>query len=91
MGRPGRPEPHTASAPVGDSLGASTALALGGPEINYPRLLDNCDQEKYHLQRRPVSGMPGAGFCAPQNYDLKDPRIKAVVAAPCRRWRALRS
>jgi predicted dienelactone hydrolase len=65
---------------VGDSLGASTALALGGAEINYPRLLDNCDQDNIifnvalYLQCR-------ARFLPPQNYDLKDPRIKAVVAA----------
>jgi len=65
---------------VGDSLGASTALALGGAEINYSRLLDNCDQDNInfnvalYLECR-------ARFLPPQNYDLKDPRIKAVVAA----------
>jgi predicted dienelactone hydrolase/ABC-type amino acid transport substrate-binding protein len=65
---------------VGDSLGASTALALGGAEINYPRLLDNCDQDNIifnvalYLECR-------ARFLPPQNYNLKDPRIKAIVAA----------
>ena len=65
---------------VGDSLGASTALALAGAEINYNRLIQNCDQENVilnfslYLECR-------ARFLPPQNYDLKDPRIKAVVAA----------
>jgi predicted dienelactone hydrolase len=65
---------------VGDSLGASTALALGGAEINYPRLLDNCDQDNIifnvalYLECR-------ARFLPPKNYELKDPRIKAIVAA----------
>jgi predicted dienelactone hydrolase len=65
---------------VGDSLGGSTALALGGAEINYGRLVENCDQENVifnfslYLECR-------ARFLPPQNYDLKDPRIKAVVAA----------
>ncbi len=65
---------------VGDSLGASTALALAGAEINYDRLVYNCDQENVifnfalYLECR-------ARFLPPQNYDLKDPRVKAVVAA----------
>jgi predicted dienelactone hydrolase len=65
---------------VGDSLGASTALALGGAEINYPRLLENCSQDNIifnvalYLECR-------ARFLPPQNYNLRDPRIKAVVAA----------
>ncbi|MFQ4138557.1 alpha/beta hydrolase [Nodosilinea sp. PGN35] len=65
---------------VGDSLGGSTALALGGAEINYARLVENCDQESVilnfslYLECR-------ARFLPPQNYALKDPRIKAVVAA----------
>jgi predicted dienelactone hydrolase/ABC-type amino acid transport substrate-binding protein len=65
---------------VGDSLGASTVLALGGAEINYARLLENCDKDNLifnfamYLECR-------ARFLPPQNYDLKDPRVKAVVAA----------
>lgn len=65
---------------VGDSLGASTALALAGAEINYARLVQNCDQEHVifnfalYLECR-------ARFLPPQNYDLKDPRVKAVIAA----------
>ena len=64
---------------VGDSLGASTALALAGAEINYGRLIENCDQENVilnfalYLQCR-------AQFLPPQNYDLRDPRVKAIVA-----------
>ena len=65
---------------VGDSLGASTALALGGAQINYARLLENCDQDNLifnvamYLECR-------ARFLPPQNYNLRDPRIKAVIAA----------
>lgn len=65
---------------VGDSLGASTALALAGAEINYNRLVENCDQENVilnfslYLECR-------ARFLPPNNYDLRDPRVKAVVAA----------
>lgn len=65
---------------VGDSLGASTALALAGAEINYARLVDNCDQENVifnialYLECR-------ARFLPPQNYDLGDSRVKAVVVA----------
>lgn len=65
---------------VGDSLGASTALALAGAEINYNRLVENCNQENVilnfalYLECR-------ARFLPPNNYDLQDPRVKAVVAA----------
>jgi predicted dienelactone hydrolase/ABC-type amino acid transport substrate-binding protein len=64
---------------IGDSLGASTALALAGAEINYARLVDNCDQENLifnfalYLECR-------ARFLPPQNYDLRDPRVQAIVA-----------
>ncbi len=65
---------------VGDSLGASTVLALGGADINYARLVDTCDQENVifntalYLQCR-------AQFLPPQNYNLHDSRVRAVVAA----------
>jgi predicted dienelactone hydrolase/ABC-type amino acid transport substrate-binding protein len=65
---------------VGDSLGATTSLALAGAEINYARLVDNCDQENLifnfalYLQCR-------AQFLPPENYNLRDPRVQAVVAA----------
>lgn len=65
---------------VGDSLGASTALALGGAEINYNRLLENCDQDNVvfnfalYLECR-------ARFLPPQNYNLQDSRVKAIVTA----------
>ncbi|PSN19634.1 dienelactone hydrolase [filamentous cyanobacterium CCP5] len=64
---------------VGDSLGASTALALAGAEINYGRLVENCNQENFmfnfalYLQCR-------ARFLPPQNYNLLDPRVRAIVA-----------
>lgn len=65
---------------AGDSLGSNTVLALAGADINFNRLLATCDRENLvlnfalYLECR-------ARFLPPKNYDLHDPRIKAVVAA----------
>lgn len=67
-------------AAIGDSLGSSTVMALGGATINYDRLVEACDRDtvmldfSLYLQCR-------ARFLPPKNYDLSDPRIKAVIAA----------
>ena len=64
---------------AGDSLGSSTTLALAGAEINYARLVEACDRENVllnvalYLECR-------AQYLPPQNYDLKDSRVTAVVA-----------
>ena len=64
---------------AGDSLGSSTTLALAGAEINYARLVEACDRENIllnvalYLECR-------AQYLPPQNYDLKDHRVTAVVA-----------
>ncbi|MGF1460196.1 MAG: alpha/beta hydrolase [Leptolyngbyaceae cyanobacterium] len=64
---------------TGDSLGSSTALALAGAEINYGRLDQACDPTSVllnfalYLECR-------AQYLPPQNYNLSDPRIKAIVA-----------
>ena len=67
-------------AAIGDSLGSSTVMALAGAEITYPRLREACDTETLmlnfalYLQCR-------ARYLPPKNYNLSDPRIKAVIAA----------
>ncbi|NEQ47391.1 MAG: alpha/beta hydrolase [Leptolyngbya sp. SIOISBB] len=63
---------------AGDSLGSTNTLALAGAEINYARLVEACDADNVllnfslYLQCR-------AQHLPPQNYDLKDSRIKAVI------------
>ncbi|MEO0405726.1 MAG: alpha/beta fold hydrolase [Cyanobacteria bacterium P01_A01_bin.135] len=65
-------------AVMGDSLGGSTALALAGAEINYLRLAAACHEENVilnialYLQCR-------AQHLPPENYQLRDDRISAVV------------
>jgi predicted dienelactone hydrolase len=67
-------------AAIGDSLGSSTVMALAGAEITYPRLRQACDTDTLmlnfalYLQCR-------ARYLPPKNYNLSDPRIKAVIAA----------
>ncbi len=64
---------------AGDSLGSSTTLAIAGAEINYARLVEACNVDNIllnfalYLECR-------AQYLPPQNYDLRDPRVKAVVA-----------
>ncbi|MGF1512789.1 MAG: alpha/beta hydrolase [Elainellaceae cyanobacterium] len=64
---------------MGDSLGGSTALALAGAEINYARLAADCNRDNVilnftlYLECR-------ARFLPPGGYQLRDERIKAVVA-----------
>ena len=64
---------------TGDSLGSTNTLALAGAEINYARLVEACNRDNVvlnfalYLQCR-------AQFLPPQNFDLKDARVKAVVA-----------
>ncbi|MGF1535539.1 MAG: alpha/beta fold hydrolase [Elainellaceae cyanobacterium] len=65
-------------AVMGDSLGGSTALSLAGAEINYLRLAAACHEENVilnialYLQCR-------AQYLPPENYQLRDDRISAVV------------
>lgn len=64
---------------AGDSLGSSTTLAIAGAEINYARLVEACNRDSIllnfalYLECR-------AQYLPPQNYDLRDPRVKAIVA-----------
>jgi predicted dienelactone hydrolase len=63
---------------VGHSLGGYTVLALAGAEINFDRVKRDCNPNRslnlsVLLQCR-------ANELKPQNYALKDPRIRAVFA-----------
>ncbi|WP_204137764.1 alpha/beta hydrolase [Halomicronema sp. CCY15110] len=66
-------------AMVGDSLGSSTTLAIAGAEINRARLVEACNRDTLllnfalYLECR-------AQHLPPENYDLSDPRVKAVIA-----------
>lgn len=65
---------------IGNSFGGTTALALGGAEINYNRLQQQCTPDivtlnvSLLLQCRAI-------YLPPNNYDLRDPRVKAIIAA----------
>jgi predicted dienelactone hydrolase/ABC-type amino acid transport substrate-binding protein len=65
---------------MGDSLGATTVLSLAGAEINHARLAETCHQDNVilnaslYLQCR-------AQHLPPENFNLKDARIKAVLSA----------
>ncbi len=65
---------------IGNSFGGTTALALGGAEINFNRLLQQCVPENFSLNISLLLQCR-AVYLPPQNYDLRDPRIKAIVAA----------
>ncbi len=63
---------------LGHSLGGTTALLVSGAPLNLTRLTDVCDRDRFplnislFLQCRASSLPPG-------NYNLRDPRIKAVA------------
>ncbi|MGV2831876.1 alpha/beta hydrolase [Myxosarcina sp. GI1(2024)] len=64
---------------LGHSLGGTTALVVSGAPLNLTRLTDVCGRDRFplnislFLQCRASSLPPG-------NYNLRDPRIKAVAA-----------
>lgn len=65
---------------IGNSFGGTTALALAGAEITSNRIRQQCVQDIFTLnislllQCRTV-------HLPPLNYNFRDPRVKAVVAA----------
>lgn len=67
-------------AAVGDSLGSSTVMALAGAEITFPRLQQACDSDTLMLNFALYLECR-ARYLPPKNYNLADPRIKAVIAA----------
>ncbi len=67
-------------AAIGDSLGSSTVLALAGAEINRSRIVETCDRDVFSLNFALYLECR-ARFLPPQNFDLSDPRIKAIISA----------
>lgn len=65
---------------VGDSLGGATALALAGAEIDYNRLADLCSEETVNINMA-LYLQCQARFLPPQNRQLRDPRIQAVMVS----------
>jgi len=63
---------------AGDSLGGNTVLAVAGAEITYSRLVQACNRDtlllnfSLYLECR-------AQYLPPENYDLSDSRVKAVI------------
>ncbi|TVQ11963.1 MAG: alpha/beta hydrolase [Leptolyngbya sp. DLM2.Bin27] len=67
-------------AAIGDSLGSSTVMALAGANLNRARIVEACDRTTFTLSF-PLYLQCRARFLPPKDFDLGDPRIKAVVAA----------
>ncbi len=65
---------------MGDSLGGSTALSLAGAEINFARLAQTCSPDNFSLNFALYLECR-ARFLPPQNYQLRDDRIKAVYVS----------
>ena len=65
---------------IGDSLGGSTALSLAGAEIDYARIEALCDDEQVILNTAMYLQCQ-ARFLPPQNLQLGDERIKAVMVS----------
>jgi predicted dienelactone hydrolase len=62
---------------MGDSLGGATALSLAGAEINYSRLNQVCSPDIFSLNVALYLECR-ARFLPPQNYRLRDDRIRAA-------------
>ncbi|PSN14082.1 dienelactone hydrolase [filamentous cyanobacterium CCT1] len=62
---------------MGDSLGATTALSLAGAEITYARIAEACGPDSFSLNFALYLECR-ARFLPPQNYQLRDDRIKAI-------------
>ncbi|WP_253274218.1 alpha/beta fold hydrolase [Myxosarcina sp. GI1] len=65
---------------MGHSLGGSTALSLAGAELDRARLVETCQQDNLILNFSLYLQCRGQ-FLPPENFDLKEPRIKAAIAA----------
>ena len=65
---------------IGDSLGSSTVMALAGAPINRARIVETCDRNTFTLSF-PLYLECRARFLPPKNFNLSDPRIKAVISA----------
>lgn len=65
---------------TGNSLGGTTSLSLGGAEINYLRLKEECEQGNVFLNVSLLLQCR-ASYLPSINYNLKDNRVKAVAAS----------
>ncbi len=64
---------------LGHSFGGNTALVVSGAPLNIDRVSQVCRQNKPTLNPSELLQCR-ASFLPPGNYNLQDPRIKAVVA-----------
>ena len=64
----------------GYSFGGYTALAVAGAEINQPRLARECNEENFNIVIS-FSLQCQAQYLPPINFNIRDPRIKAVFSA----------
>ena len=64
----------------GYSFGGYTALAAAGAEINQPRLVQKCNEENFNIVIS-FALQCQAQYLPPINFNIKDPRIKAVFSA----------
>ncbi|MFB2938068.1 alpha/beta hydrolase [Aerosakkonemataceae cyanobacterium BLCC-F154] len=63
---------------IGQSLGGYTSLALAGAKINFDRLRKDCaNSQIFNLS---LLVQCEVARLTPANYDLQDPRVKAVIA-----------
>lgn len=65
---------------IGDSLGATTVLSLAGADINTNNLISVCQSERVILNPS-VLLQCQARYLPPNNYSLRDSRVKAVISA----------
>ncbi|BCL33879.1 alpha/beta hydrolase [Nostoc sp. MS1] len=66
-------------AAIGQSFGGYTVLSLGGAKINFPQLNRECNPENSSLNVSLLLQCE-ANKLPPQDYQLQDSRIKAVIA-----------
>ena len=64
----------------GYSFGGYTALATAGAEINQPRLAKECSEENFNIVIS-FALQCQAQYLPPINFNIQDPRIKAVFSA----------
>lgn len=64
---------------LGHSFGGTTALITSGAPLNLARVKDICQQDRFTLNVS-LFLQCRANNLPPGNYDLEDPRIKAVMA-----------
>lgn len=65
---------------IGDSLGGTTVLSLAGAELNIPRLRQECQQDQVIVNTALILQCQAQSL-PPVEYNLKDPRVKAVISA----------